>query len=100
MEDRMLRLKTTVLLSLCGSLAITGAAFAQAADPQVQPDPAAQAQQTGIGDHQTETTDQNQQAEESQQSADGPPKNLGQGTLAQAEHSADATAHKSLKDPN
>jgi hypothetical protein len=32
--------------------------------------------------------------------ADGQPKNLGQGTKAQAEHSAEATAHKSLKDPN
>jgi hypothetical protein len=32
--------------------------------------------------------------------ADGPPKNLGQGTLAQADHSAEATAHKSVNDPN
>jgi len=28
------------------------------------------------------------------------PKNLGQGTKAQAEHSAEATAHKSVSDPN
>ena len=32
--------------------------------------------------------------------ADGPPRSLGQGTLAQAEHSAEATAHKSVSDPN
>jgi len=92
-EDRMLRLKHRVLLSICGTLAITGAAFAQAVnekpgEQQVPPDPATQAQQTGIGDHQTETTDQNL----------GP--KLGEGTKAQAEHSAEATAHKSLKDPN
>lgn len=32
--------------------------------------------------------------------ADGQPRNLGQGTKAQAEHSAEATAHKSVNDPN
>jgi hypothetical protein len=32
--------------------------------------------------------------------ADGQPKSLGQGTKAQAEHSAEATAHKSVSDPN
>ncbi len=88
----MQRLKHTVLLSICGTLAITGAAFAQAADQKVPSDPATQAQQTGIGDHQTETTDQNL-------GQNSGPK-LGEGTKAQAEHSAEATAHKSLKDPN
>ena len=34
------------------------------------------------------------------ENADGPPKSLGHGTLAQAEHSAEATAHKSVSDPN
>jgi hypothetical protein len=82
----MLSFTPKVFLPICGALAI--AAFAQAADQQVPPDPATQAQQTGIGDHQAETTDQNL----------GP--KLGEGTKAQAEHSAEATAHKSLKDPN
>lgn len=80
----MLRLKPKVLLSICGTLAITGAAFAQGANEPAAPEPAAQ----------------NQQAEPSEQSVDAPLKNLGQGTKAQAEHSAEATAHKSLKDPN
>jgi len=84
----MLSFTPKVFLPICGALAIAGAAFAQAADQQVPPDPATQAQQTGIGDHQAETTDQNL----------GP--KLGEGTKAQAEHSAEATAHKSLKDPN
>lgn len=80
----MLRMKHTLLLSICGTLAIAGAAFAQAAnDPQ---------------------SAQNQQADVSAQPADAPPQNtgphMGQGTKAQAEHSAEATAHKSLNDPN
>ena len=78
----MLRFKHTFLLSICGTLAIAGAAFAQAANEQA-PQGA-----------------QNQQADVSEQPANAPPQNLGQGTKAQAEHSAEATAHKSLNDPN
>jgi len=85
----MLRLKHKVLLSICGTLALTGVAFAQAANDQASPDPAAQNQQADI-----------QPGGVSDQPADASPKNLGQGTKAQAEHSAEATAHKSLNDPN
>ena len=85
----MLRLKHKVFLSICGTLALTGVAFAQAANDQASPEPAAQNQQAD-----------SQPGGVSDQPADASPKNLGQGTKAQAEHSAEATAHKSLKDPN
>ena len=85
----MLRLKHRFLLSICGTLAITSAAFAQAAKEQASSDPAPLNQQTdvqqnGVGDPSEAT----------------PAPNVGQGTKAQAEHSASATAHKSLNDPN
>jgi len=81
----MLRFKTRVLLSICGTLAITSVAFAQPVDEKTLPaTPQADVQQSGVSDQPVET----------------PAPNLGQGTKAQAEHSAEATAHKSLKDPN
>jgi hypothetical protein len=39
MEDRMLRCKPRVLLSICGTLALTSAAFAQAADERTPSEP-------------------------------------------------------------
>ena len=89
----MLRLKTGVLLSICGTLALTSAAFAQAADEPAPSEPQAQNQQADV-----------QPSDASEQPADAPAQNLaeklGQGTKAEAEHSAEATAHKSLNDPN
>ncbi len=68
------------ILPVCGLLVISGSAFAQEAQDQAAPEPAVQEQSAG--------------------EATAPPVTLGQGTKAQAEHSAEATAHKSVSDPN
>jgi hypothetical protein len=74
------RVRTEFLaLSLGGMFILSSPAVAQQAD-------------AGAGDATSVTPPGN--------NADGPPKKLGQGTSAQAEHSAEATAHKSVKDPN
>jgi hypothetical protein len=71
--------KALMALSFCGAFLLATPVVAQ------QPDAAAPTQ---AGD------------DSASPPADGQPKNLGQGTKAQAEHSAEATAHKSLNDPN
>ena len=74
--------KALMALSFCGALLLATPVVAQPADAGSAP---------------TETAAPNDSASPP---ADGQPKNLGQGTKAQAEHSAEATAHKSLNDPN
>jgi hypothetical protein len=74
--------KALMTLSFCGAFLLATPVVAQPADASsataetVAPDDSANPQ------------------------ADSQPKNLGQGTKAQAEHSAEATAHKSVNDPN
>jgi hypothetical protein len=74
--------KALMVLSFCGAFLLATPVVAQPADAGSAP---------------TETTAPDDSASPA---ADGQPKNLGQGTKAQAEHSAEATAHKSLNDPN
>jgi len=80
-------------LPVCGILIITGPAFAQAVEEKAAQEQAAQNEQAA----QAESAVQSDAAEQAAQAA---PKDLGQGTKAQAEHSAEATAHKSVSDPN
>ncbi|HET7085223.1 MAG TPA: hypothetical protein VFI23_10665 [Rhizomicrobium sp.] len=71
-------------LSLCGVFFLSAPVMAQTVDQAATADPAPLTQSDG--------------ARASDQPAEAP--NLGQGTKAQAEHSAEATAHKSLNDPD
>ena len=73
--------KALMALSFCGAFLLATPVVAQPADAGGAP---------------TEATPD----EGASSQADGQPRNLGQGTKAQAEHSAEATAHKSLNDPN
>src|ERR1044072_753433 len=68
------------ILPVFGFLVISGSAFAQA-ENAAAPEPAIQ-------------------SDAAEQPAQAAPKDLGQSTKAQAEHSAEATAHKSVSDPN
>ena len=73
--------KAIMALSLCGAFVLATPAFAQTADAASTPAESA-----------SPPADENV--------ADSAPAKLGQGTKAQAEHSAEATAHKSVNDPN
>src|ERR1044072_7471396 len=86
MEVSMLasRNKVVKALSLCGAVVFSSSAFAQAEGENASPEPTAQNQSTNVGEQPVEPA----------------PQQLGHGTKAQAQHSAEATAHKSGKDPN
>ena len=75
--------KTLVALSLCGAFVLGTPALAQSVEAEAAPAPAESASPPAA-----------------EQAADAAPAKLGQGTKAQAEHSAEATAHKSVNDPN
>ena len=78
------RNKVVKALSLCGAVVFSSSAFAQAEGENASPEPTVQNQSSNAGD----------------QPVAPAPQQLGHGTKAQAEHSAEATAHKSVKDPN
>jgi hypothetical protein len=84
METQMLggKNKALMALSLCGASILATPAVAQPADTAGTP-----AEVTAPDENGSPVADEQ-------------PKNLGQGTKAQAEHSAEATAHKSVSDPN
>jgi hypothetical protein len=87
MENRMLGFTHKVLMALllCGGFVLGTPALAQAVDEKdATAGPTLLTQPSSASDQPTETV--------------SPP--LGQGTKAQAEHSAEATAHKSVNDPN
>jgi len=77
--------KTLMALSFCGVVVLGIPARAQSVDAGAAPAgaPAESASPPAA-----------------EQAADAAPVKLGQGTKAQAEHSAEATAHKSVSDPN
>ena len=75
--------KVLMALSLCGALVLGNSAFAQIADEK-------------DAGPKLVTEDGNA----SEQPAQTASPQLGQGTKAQAEHSAEATAHKTIADPN
>lgn len=77
--------KAFMALSLCGAFMLGTPALAQTADA-ASPPAGAPADSTSPSS--------------SEQSTEAAPVKLGQGTKAQAEHSAEATAHKSVNDPN
>ena len=79
-----------LMVSLCGALLLSTPAIAQAVDQVANADPAPL----------TAPQAENDSAPAREQPADATSPNLGQGTKAQAEHSAEATAHKSVSDPN
>lgn len=94
-------------LSFCAAMAFGTASQAQKAENKdaavaqqsdsatpAQSDSAAQPQSDSVAKLQTDG------AVSAEQQATAPPAILGEGTKEQAEHSAEATAHKSLKDPN
>jgi len=74
--------KALMALSFCGAFLLATPVVAQPADAGSAP------------------TDATAPDESTSPPADGQPRDLGQGTKAQAEHSAEATAHKSVNDPN
>jgi hypothetical protein len=76
-----------VALSLCGAFVLSHPSLAQNANEEDAP--AGPSVQTQGGSMRA-----------GEQPADAAPQQLGRGTEAQAEHSAQATAHKSLNDPN
>ena len=76
--------KVLMALAICGAL--NTSALAQSADQKDAP--------AGSASASDPSSNANNQA------ADATTLNLGQGTKAQAEHSAQATAHKSVNDPN
>ena len=84
----------TLVIPLFGVFVLAAAAMAQPndqSDATAAPAPLAAPPAAPVAsDDTTRPLDQGTQA----------PVNLGQGTKAQAEHSAEATAHKSLNDPN
>jgi hypothetical protein len=88
----MLRIlsETVLALLLCGTLALRAAALTQGVEQEPAAGPISQAQ----GDN-ARTAQQPAEDNSSDNSS-----RLGQGTKAQAEHSAEATAHKSVNDPN
>jgi len=79
--------KALMALSFCGAVVLGTPAFAQSVDAGADSAAAAAPAESAsppASDPSTEVASPN----------------LGHGTKAQAEHSAEATAHKSLKDPN
>ena len=78
--------KISMALVLGSVLAFSSGSLAQSADTQ--------------GADANAATPQIDNPTATEQPANSAPANLGQGTKAQAEHSAEATAHKSLNDPN
>ena len=81
----MLRPLNKVLLSLCSAIILGSSALAQSPTRnEVAAGPAPPAES----------------GDPSQQRTDAASPHLGQGTQAQAEHSAEATAHKTINDPN
>lgn len=81
----MLRSLNKVLLSICSALILGSSALAQSATQnEAAAGPTSPAESSSPG----------------QQPTDAAPPHLGQGTQAQAEHSAEATAHKTVNDPN
>ncbi len=83
----MLSLKNKVLmaLSLCGGFVLSTSALAQTGDEK---------------DATAGPTSLSESGTASEQPTEAASPHLGQGTEAQAEHSAEATAHKSVNDPN
>ena len=79
--------KTVMVVSLCGVFALSSPALAQSAGAEDVPAGAAAPAATDSPPANDQTTEV--------ASA-----HLGQGTKAEAEHSAEATAHKSVSDPN
>jgi hypothetical protein len=89
-------------ISLCGLFVLTAPAIAQAVDQQEATAGPAPLTQSAPPTESAPLAESSAQASEQPSDASGEasgPK-LGQGTKAQAEHSAEATAHKSLNDPN
>jgi len=86
----------SLLVSLCGLFILTVPAIAQEATtapvPLMQNLPPAQSDQAPASEQSSE------QSLDASGESSGP--KLGQGTKAQAEHSSEVTAHKSLNDPN
>ena len=77
--------KAFMALSLCGAFVLGTPAVAQNADAASAP---------------ATVPDEGASPPASEQASQAAPPKLGQGTKAQAEHSAEATAHKSVRDPN
>ena len=93
----------TLVIPLFGVFVLAASAMAQSADQAVEQSdataaPAPLGQPSAAGNESTPPAidDTTRPLDQGAQAA----VNLGQGTKAQAEHSAEATAHKSLKDPN
>ena len=76
--------KALLALSFCGAFVLAAPALAQTADAGASAGAQAESANPPAGEP----------------AAQAAPTNLGQGTKAQAEHSAEATAHKSVNDPN
>lgn len=85
----------TLVIPLFGVFVLAASAMAQSADPQAAEQSDATAAPTPLTASAPPAIDDTTRPLEQ---AAAP--NLGQGTKAQAEHSAEATAHKSLNDPN
>jgi len=85
----------TLVIPLFGVFVLAASAMAQSADPQAAEQSDATATPTPLTASAPPAIDDTTRPLEQ---AAAP--NLGQGTKAQAEHSAEATAHKSLNDPN
>jgi hypothetical protein len=79
--------KALMALSFCGAVVLATPALAQSVD-------------AGADSAAATAPAESASPPAAEQAADAAPANLGQGTKAQAEHSAEATAHKSVKDPN
>jgi hypothetical protein len=79
--------KVLMALSLCGAFVLSSSAFAQTVDEKD-----AAAGPTLLTEHSSDP------ASEKPKEAASP--QLGQGTKVQAEHSSEATAHKTVNDPN
>jgi hypothetical protein len=94
-EDDMFTPAKTLVSPLFGVFVLAASAMAQSADPQAAEQSDATAAPTPLTASAPPAIDDTTRPLEQ---AAAP--NLGQGTKAQAEHSAEATAHKSLNDPN
>src|ERR1700674_3509569 len=86
-EDRMSSFinRGLMALSLSGAFVLSSSALAQTVDEK-----AATASPTSL----------TERGSASERPTEAASPNLGQGTKAQAEHSAEATAHKTVSDPN
>ena len=85
-------------LSFCAALAVSTASLAQKAESNDAA--AAAAPQSDASPQSDSTVPPSDSAASVEQPAAAAPVILGEGSKQQAEHSAEATAHKSLKDPN